>query len=185
MLQKPAIVYTRRGGSAIGRQVGERAPKAFGNSTLSNTELHSKAHRGGDEKPTQAYTFVRQGERQGANKDVAKKATRYKTHHGALPQARMRKLHRRNGSLSSRRPKASSVKRLEAAFFARPASFFADALQDRSVLWYIPDMAEIGTAGMKKILFFTHHITALQNPNGYRIDQYFPYLEKEGFAVGA
>jgi len=36
---------------------------------------------------------------------------------------------------------------------------------------------------MKKILFFTHHISALQNPNGYRIEQYFPYLEKRGFEV--
>jgi hypothetical protein len=43
-----------------------------------NTELLSKAHRGGDEEPTQAYWGVRRGERQGDNKDGAKKATWYK-----------------------------------------------------------------------------------------------------------
>jgi Ca2+-transporting ATPase len=42
------------------------------------TESHSKAHRGGDDEPTQAYTSVRQGERRGANKNGAKKATRYR-----------------------------------------------------------------------------------------------------------
>ncbi|MGD0488566.1 MAG: amidohydrolase family protein [Syntrophorhabdales bacterium] len=44
-----------------------------------NTESHTKAHRGGDKEPTQAYTLARQGERRGANKDGAKKAARYKT----------------------------------------------------------------------------------------------------------
>ena len=44
-----------------------------------HTGLHSKVHRGGDEEPTQAYAVVRQGERRGANKDGAKKATWYKT----------------------------------------------------------------------------------------------------------
>src|SRR5208337_743628 len=42
-----------------------------------DTELHSKAHRGGEEEPTQTYAFVRQGERRGANKDGAKKAAWY------------------------------------------------------------------------------------------------------------
>lgn len=36
---------------------------------------------------------------------------------------------------------------------------------------------------MKKILFFTHNIFTLENPEGYRIHQYFPYLEKIGFEV--
>ena len=36
---------------------------------------------------------------------------------------------------------------------------------------------------MKKILVFAHNIAAIQNPNGYRIEQYFPYLERAGFAV--
>ncbi len=36
---------------------------------------------------------------------------------------------------------------------------------------------------MKKILVFAHNIAAIQNPNGYRIEQYFPYLEQAGFAV--
>ena len=36
----------------------------------------------------------------------------------------------------------------------------------------------------KSILFFAHHIDAITNPNGYRIQQYFPYLEKSGFDVG-
>ncbi len=36
----------------------------------------------------------------------------------------------------------------------------------------------------KRILFFAHHIQAATNPNGYRIQQYFPYLEKAGFDVG-
>ena len=40
---------------------------------MSNTESHSKAHRGGDEEPTKAYFFVRRGD----NKDVTKKVTRY------------------------------------------------------------------------------------------------------------
>ncbi len=35
----------------------------------------------------------------------------------------------------------------------------------------------------KRILFFAHHIHAVTNPNGYRIQQYFPYLEKAGFEV--
>ncbi len=35
----------------------------------------------------------------------------------------------------------------------------------------------------KNILFFVHHIQAATNPNGYRIQQYFPYLEKNGFDV--
>ena len=35
---------------------------------------------------------------------------------------------------------------------------------------------------MKKILVFAHNIAAIQNPNGYRIEQYFPYLERAGFA---
>ncbi len=36
---------------------------------------------------------------------------------------------------------------------------------------------------MKKILFFTHNIFTPENPEGYRIHQYFPYLEKLGFSV--
>ncbi|OPY78530.1 MAG: Glycosyl transferases group 1 [Syntrophorhabdus sp. PtaU1.Bin058] len=36
---------------------------------------------------------------------------------------------------------------------------------------------------MKKILFFTHNIFTKENPRGYRIHQYFPYLEKSGFTV--
>ena len=36
---------------------------------------------------------------------------------------------------------------------------------------------------MKKILFFTHNIFTRDNPEGYRIHQYFPYLEKLGFEV--
>jgi glycosyltransferase involved in cell wall biosynthesis len=36
---------------------------------------------------------------------------------------------------------------------------------------------------MKKILFFTHNIFTKENPRGYRIHQYFPYLEQRGFAV--
>jgi glycosyltransferase involved in cell wall biosynthesis len=36
---------------------------------------------------------------------------------------------------------------------------------------------------MKKILFYTHNIFTKENPVGYRIQQYFPYLEKDGFAV--
>ena len=42
------------------------------------TKLHSKAHRGGDEETTKAYSLVRRGERRGDNEDVAKKATWYK-----------------------------------------------------------------------------------------------------------
>ena len=36
---------------------------------------------------------------------------------------------------------------------------------------------------MKKILFFTHNIFTPENPEGYRIHQYFPYLEKIGFEI--
>jgi glycosyltransferase involved in cell wall biosynthesis len=36
---------------------------------------------------------------------------------------------------------------------------------------------------MKKILFFTHNIFTKENPRGYRIHQYFPYLEQRGFTV--
>jgi len=36
---------------------------------------------------------------------------------------------------------------------------------------------------MKKILFFTHNIFTKENPRGYRIHQYFPYLEQRGFSV--
>jgi glycosyltransferase involved in cell wall biosynthesis len=36
---------------------------------------------------------------------------------------------------------------------------------------------------MKKILFYTHDISFLENPKAYRILQYFPYLEKSGFQV--
>lgn len=36
---------------------------------------------------------------------------------------------------------------------------------------------------MKKILFYTHNIFTKENPVGYRIQQYFPYLRKAGFAV--
>jgi glycosyltransferase involved in cell wall biosynthesis len=36
---------------------------------------------------------------------------------------------------------------------------------------------------MKKILFFTHNIFTRENPEGYRIHQYFPYLEKIGFEI--
>jgi glycosyltransferase involved in cell wall biosynthesis len=35
----------------------------------------------------------------------------------------------------------------------------------------------------KRILVFAHHIQAAVNPNGYRIQQYFPYFEKSGFEV--
>ncbi|MCX5804551.1 MAG: glycosyltransferase family 4 protein [Proteobacteria bacterium] len=34
-----------------------------------------------------------------------------------------------------------------------------------------------------KILFFTHNIFNSENPKGYRIHQYFPYLEKKGFEI--
>jgi len=36
---------------------------------------------------------------------------------------------------------------------------------------------------MKKILFYTHNIFTKENPVGYRIQQYFPYLEEKGFKV--
>lgn len=36
---------------------------------------------------------------------------------------------------------------------------------------------------MKKILFYTHNIFTKENPVGYRIQQYFPYLERRGFKV--
>jgi len=36
---------------------------------------------------------------------------------------------------------------------------------------------------MKNILFFTHNIFTPENPEGYRIHQYFPYLEKLGFEI--
>jgi glycosyltransferase involved in cell wall biosynthesis len=36
---------------------------------------------------------------------------------------------------------------------------------------------------MKKILFYTHNIFTKENPVGYRIQQYFPYLEERGFRV--
>ncbi len=36
---------------------------------------------------------------------------------------------------------------------------------------------------MKKILFFTHHIRSVDNPNGYRIQQYFPYFRDKGYDV--
>jgi glycosyltransferase involved in cell wall biosynthesis len=36
---------------------------------------------------------------------------------------------------------------------------------------------------MKKILFYTHNIFTKENPVGYRIQQYFPYLQAGGFAV--
>ena len=35
----------------------------------------------------------------------------------------------------------------------------------------------------KSILFFTHHIQPTANPAGYRIGQYFPFLENRGFEV--
>lgn len=36
---------------------------------------------------------------------------------------------------------------------------------------------------MKRILFFTHDIFTPENPEGYRIHQYFPYLEKDRFEI--
>jgi glycosyltransferase involved in cell wall biosynthesis len=36
---------------------------------------------------------------------------------------------------------------------------------------------------MKKILFYTHNIFTKENPEGYRIHQYFPYLERQGFKI--
>jgi len=36
---------------------------------------------------------------------------------------------------------------------------------------------------MKKILFYTHNIFTKENPVGYRIQQYFPYLEQSGFKI--
>ena len=36
---------------------------------------------------------------------------------------------------------------------------------------------------MKKILFYTHNIFTKENPVGYRIQQYFPYLQDSGFTV--
>jgi len=36
---------------------------------------------------------------------------------------------------------------------------------------------------MKKLLFYTHNIFTKENPEGYRIQQYFPYLEKNGFKI--
>jgi hypothetical protein len=36
---------------------------------------------------------------------------------------------------------------------------------------------------MKRFLFFTHNIFALENPEGYRTHQYFQHLKKIGFAV--
>ncbi|MBA4391825.1 MAG: hypothetical protein C0399_12945, partial [Syntrophus sp. (in: bacteria)] len=42
-----------------------------------NTKLHSKAHRGNDEEPTEAYTEVRRGARRGDNEDESMKATWY------------------------------------------------------------------------------------------------------------
>lgn len=36
---------------------------------------------------------------------------------------------------------------------------------------------------MKKILFYTHNIFDKENQQGYRIQQYFPYLEKKGFTI--
>jgi glycosyltransferase involved in cell wall biosynthesis len=36
---------------------------------------------------------------------------------------------------------------------------------------------------MKTILFFTHHIPAVNNPNGYRIGQYFPFFEAGGYTI--
>lgn len=35
----------------------------------------------------------------------------------------------------------------------------------------------------KRIVIFAHHIRAEENPNGYRIGQYFPYFENKGFEV--
>jgi glycosyltransferase involved in cell wall biosynthesis len=35
----------------------------------------------------------------------------------------------------------------------------------------------------KSILFLTHHIRSINNPGGYRIQQYFPYFEKQGYEV--
>ncbi len=34
-----------------------------------------------------------------------------------------------------------------------------------------------------KILFFTHNIFTPENPKGYRIQQYFPYLAEKGFEI--
>ena len=36
---------------------------------------------------------------------------------------------------------------------------------------------------MKRILFFTHNIFTPENPKGYRIHQYFPYLIEAGFEI--
>ena len=36
---------------------------------------------------------------------------------------------------------------------------------------------------MRRILFYTHNIFTKENPVGYRIQQYFPYLEEKGFTV--
>lgn len=44
---------------------------------MNNTKLHSKAHLGGDEEPTEAYTEVRRGTRRGDNEGESKKATWY------------------------------------------------------------------------------------------------------------
>ncbi len=46
--------------------------------SISNTRLHSKVHREGDDEPTQAYMAVCRGERGGADKGGAKKVTWYR-----------------------------------------------------------------------------------------------------------
>ena len=35
----------------------------------------------------------------------------------------------------------------------------------------------------KRLLFLTHHIQPFANPGGYRIGQYFPFMERRGFEV--
>jgi hypothetical protein len=49
----------------------------MGTGTTMYTGLYSKAHRGGDEKLTQAYTEVRRGVRRGDNEGGSKKTGRY------------------------------------------------------------------------------------------------------------
>jgi len=72
---RPAIVMVSDGRESIIRK--EESFEHLTAVDRLDTGLHSKAHRGGDEEPTQAYVVVRQGKRRGANKDGAKKATWY------------------------------------------------------------------------------------------------------------
>jgi hypothetical protein len=98
----------------------------MGTGTTMYTGLYSKAHRGGDEKLTQAYTEVRRGVRRGDNKGESKKTGRYQVF---LPDGKLGS--RKIAEITSRTVRAILIPR---AMYARwkMEDGSGKALQNRS-----------------------------------------------------